>query len=180
MLPTALAPVLSLTTIQSSNSPKPGFNNNGRNNDKQTGRPQARANIAQQRTVSTPHVNQRNQALKSLASGGNGSQQMRNMVNVIHPRQANGSGISVRGAAATPTYTVIAQNFALGTTASDIEAVLCPDSEEAGFLGCRLVASNPTVIAEVRLSNGQFAQDIVDKYNNQKVRCFALEVIEMV
>ncbi|KAF2425238.1 hypothetical protein EJ08DRAFT_663716 [Tothia fuscella] len=148
-----------------SNSPRPSIQGG---NDSRPGRPQApRPNIAKQRTVSTPQLNQRNHALNSFVNGGSGSQQARDQFNVVQPRRANGSEINIRGAAST-TYTVIAQNFALGTTANDIEAVLCPDADAAGLLGCRLIASNPTVIAEVRLTNGDLAQSIVDMYNNQK------------
>jgi hypothetical protein len=140
---------------------------NRRANDLRPGRPQlaARGGLNQKRAVSTPHIAQRNQALASIASGGeHAPQHIRNQVNV----KANGAGISIRGMSST-NYTVIAQNFALGTTAADIEAVLIPDETEAGLVRCRLIASNPTVIAEVVLANKEVADNIIATYNNKKV-----------
>lgn len=126
--------------------------------------------MAQQRSVSTPHLSQRNSALSSIVNGnGNAPHNLRNQVNVI-PRQNNGGGLSIRGMAANNTFTVVAQNFALGTTAADIQEALCPDEFEAGLVRCRLVASNPTVIAEVVLTNEDKAHEIIETYNNRKVR----------
>jgi hypothetical protein len=69
----------------------------------------------------------------------------------------------------TTNYTVIAQNFALGTTAADIEAVLVPDETDAGLIRCRVIASNPTVIAEVVMTNKDVADEIIAMYNNKMV-----------
>lgn len=79
-------------------------------------------------------------------------------------------GINIRGMGEAPaTFTVIAQNFAPGTTAADIEAVLTPEPAEAGLIRCRLVASNPTVIAELVLSKRTTADTIIATFNNKKV-----------
>jgi hypothetical protein len=78
-------------------------------------------------------------------------------------------GINIRGMGEAPTFTVIAQNFAPGTTAADIEAVLAPDPVEAGLVKCRLLASNPTVIAELVFSKRQTAETIIATFNNKKV-----------
>jgi hypothetical protein len=90
-------------------------------------------------------------------------------VNVTQ-RATNGTGISVRGMSeAASVYTVIAQNFAPGTTAADIESVLAPDKEQSGLVRCRLVASNPTVIAELVFTKMDAAEDVIAVYNNKKV-----------
>jgi hypothetical protein len=156
--------------VQASNSPRPnqsnGTNGNRRANELRPGRPQQPARgLNQQRTVSTPHLAQRNKALASIASGGsNASEQLRNQVNL----KTNGAGISIKGVSTT-NYTVIAQNFALGTTAADIEAVLVPDDTDAGLIRCRIIASNPTVIAEVVMTNKEVADEIIATYNNKMV-----------
>lgn len=80
------------------------------------------------------------------------------------------SGINIRGMGEVPAnYTVIAQNFAPGTTAADIEAVLAPEPIEDGLVRCRLVASNPTVIAELVFSKLDTANTIIAMFNNKKV-----------
>lgn len=79
-------------------------------------------------------------------------------------------GINIRGMGEAPsTYTIIAQNFATGTTAADIEAVLAPEPIEDGLIQCRLVASNPTVIAELVFSKISTANSIIATFNNKKV-----------
>jgi hypothetical protein len=159
---------------QASNSPRPNLSNNANGsrkaNDLRPGRPQQQPRpLTQQRTVSTPHLAQRNQALASLIKGGESApQRIRNQANF----KANGAGISIKGMSSN--YTVIAQNFAPGTTAADIEAVLVPDETNAGLVRCRLVASNPTVIAEVVMTNREVAEDIIATYNNKKVRLMPL------
>ncbi|GAB7346207.1 hypothetical protein MBLNU457_4943t1 [Dothideomycetes sp. NU457] len=72
--------------------------------------------------------------------------------------------ISIRGAAGP--YTVIAQNFAPGTTAADIESVMQPIGGDMG--GCRLLASNPTVIAEMIFLDRAGAENVIATFNNKK------------
>ncbi|KAK8231552.1 hypothetical protein HDK77DRAFT_65679 [Phyllosticta capitalensis] len=75
--------------------------------------------------------------------------------------------INIRGRAAPQIATVVASNFAPGTTAADIEAVMA--SEIKGeVLGCRLTSARPTVIAEMQLSERADAEDIIVKFNNRK------------
>jgi hypothetical protein len=63
---------------------------------------------------------------------------------------------------------VIAQNFAPGTTANDIEMVMAPLGDQ-GLTSCRLIASQPTVIAELVFASRDTALAIVEKFNNMKV-----------
>jgi hypothetical protein len=104
-----------------------------------------------------------------LNGGGVAPLNLRNQVNVTQT-PANGAGISIRGMSeVASTFTVIAQNFAPGTTAADIEAVLSPEPADAGLVRCRLVASNPTVIAELVFSKRDTADTIITTFNNKKV-----------
>jgi hypothetical protein len=74
-------------------------------------------------------------------------------------------GFSVRGMG---SCIVVAQNFAPGTTAADIQAVFAP-SRSQGLNSCRLVASSPTVIAELVFESTEAAEVVVAKFNNKMV-----------
>ena len=74
--------------------------------------------------------------------------------------------LNIRGAASGP-YIVVAQNFASGTTAADIESVM---TEVGGQVtSCKLVASNPTVIAEMHFVGKSGAEKVIDTFNGKKV-----------
>jgi hypothetical protein len=74
-------------------------------------------------------------------------------------------GISIRGAAGP--CTVVASNFAPGTTALDISRVMEPVGGE--IISCRLVSSNPTVICEMVFKDRSGAENVVKMFNNRKV-----------
>jgi hypothetical protein len=75
-------------------------------------------------------------------------------------------GMNIKGAASGP-YIVIAQNFAPGTTAADIESVMLDVGGE--MKSCKLVASNPTVIAEMAFLEKSGADSVIDTFNGKKV-----------
>lgn len=80
---------------------------------------------------------------------------------------ANGSSeLNIRGAS-VKTYTVVAQNFAPGTTAADIESVM--QGVSGDVLSCRLIASDPTVIAEMAFPSRDGADSVVATFNNKRV-----------
>lgn len=78
----------------------------------------------------------------------------------------NGGSISIRGAAGGP-YVVMASNFAPGTTAADIESVMRSVGGDLQF--CRLVAAQPTVIAEMGFTNAEDADKVIETFNNKRV-----------
>lgn len=84
-------------------------------------------------------------------------------------RQANTNGpsaeINIRGAAGP--YCVVASNFAPGTTAADIESVMLPIGGD--MAGCRLIASAPTVIAEMLFLDKIGAERVIEMFNNKRV-----------
>jgi hypothetical protein len=82
-------------------------------------------------------------------------------------RSDDAPGFSIRGVAAGGPCTVIASNFAPGTTAADIEAVMVPVGGET--LGCRLISGSPTVMVELQFVNKDGAENVVATFNNQKV-----------
>ncbi|ETN37066.1 uncharacterized protein HMPREF1541_08056 [Cyphellophora europaea CBS 101466] len=83
------------------------------------------------------------------------------------PRPAG--GLTIKGKAGP--WTIIASNFAPGTTAADIEATLSRDALDSdgqnGFLDCRLTSTHPTVSAELVFSERAIADRIISTYNNQ-------------
>jgi hypothetical protein len=83
------------------------------------------------------------------------------------PRNNESTGFSIRGVANTGPFTVIASNFAPGTTAADIEAVMAPHAGET--LGCKLLASSPTVMVELQVVTKEGAENVIATFNNQKV-----------
>lgn len=101
-------------------------------------------------------------ALERTASSSNSA----NQVNVRRPpTQPAGQGITIRGLAGP--YAVMAQNFAPGTTAADIESAMTP---VGGLVSnCRLVKSHPIVIAEIVFENKEGADRVIQTFNNQTV-----------
>jgi hypothetical protein len=86
------------------------------------------------------------------------------------------TGFSIKGVANGGPVTVIASNFASGTTANDIEAVMSPIAQNADseVVSCRLISSTPTVMVELVVDKREGAQTIIDMFNNKKVyfKCF--------
>jgi hypothetical protein len=101
---------------------------------------------------------QRRQSGAAVAANGSG----RN--NNLTPGAAATSGINIRGAAGP--YTVIASNFAVGTTAADIESVMAPIGGE--LVSCRLVTARPTVIAEMEFLDKAGAENVIAMFNGKK------------
>ncbi|KAI1761462.1 hypothetical protein GGR53DRAFT_505596 [Hypoxylon sp. FL1150] len=88
----------------------------------------------------------------------------RNQVNVRQPQALPaGQGITIRGLAGP--FAVMAQNFAPGTTAADIESAMTP---VGGLVtSCRLVKSHPIVIAEIVFESKEGADRVIATFNNQ-------------
>lgn len=73
--------------------------------------------------------------------------------------------MSIRGAAGP--YCVVAQNFAPGTTALDIESVMIPVGGE--MESCRLIPSKSTVMVEMMFFDKAGAENVIATFNNKKV-----------
>ncbi|KAL2134189.1 hypothetical protein VTI74DRAFT_810 [Chaetomium olivicolor] len=72
-------------------------------------------------------------------------------------------GITIRGLAGP--FVVMAQNFAPGTTAADIESAMSP---VGGLItSCRLVKQHPIVIAEIVFESKEGADNVINTFNNQ-------------
>jgi hypothetical protein len=76
------------------------------------------------------------------------------------------SGFNIKGAGGGTQCTVIASNFAPGTTAADIEAVMAPIGGE--LLRCKLISSQPTVMAEMLFADAEGAENVIATFNGKK------------
>ncbi|KAI1505559.1 hypothetical protein F5X99DRAFT_248444 [Biscogniauxia marginata] len=96
---------------------------------------------------------------RTASSPATAQQQM----NVQPPTQPAGQGMSIRGLAGP--FAIMAQNFAPGTTAADIESAMTP---VGGLINsCRLVKTHPLVIAEIVLESKEGADRVIQTFNNQ-------------
>ncbi|KAI8628693.1 hypothetical protein F5Y19DRAFT_436855 [Xylariaceae sp. FL1651] len=97
---------------------------------------------------------------RTTASATNAQQQM----NVFAPpAQPVAHGITIKGLAGP--FAVLAQNFAPGTTAADIESALTP---VGGLISsCRLVKSHPIVIAEIVFESKEGADRVIQTFDKQ-------------
>ncbi|KAI1434918.1 hypothetical protein GGR50DRAFT_660097 [Xylaria sp. CBS 124048] len=73
------------------------------------------------------------------------------------------AGFSIKGLAGP--FAVLAQNFAPGTTAADIESALTPVG--GIIISCRLVKVQPIVIAEIVFDSKEGAERVIDKFDKQ-------------
>jgi hypothetical protein len=108
------------------------------------------------------HAN-RNDRLYSALHGSASSPGLNNQFNIVGAAKPS---ISIRGLAGP--YTVMAKNFALGTTAADIESVMTLVGGVAQ--SCRIVTERPKVIAEIIFESKEGADNVVGTFNNQNVR----------
>ncbi|KAI1168543.1 hypothetical protein F5B18DRAFT_595533 [Nemania serpens] len=96
-------------------------------------------------------------AFTRAAASSTNSQQM----NIADSQQ--GFGFTIKGLAGP--FAVLAQNFAPGTTAADIESALTP---VGGLISsCRLVKTHPIVIAEIVFESKEGADRVIERFDQQ-------------
>ncbi|TGJ80681.1 hypothetical protein E0Z10_g8083 [Xylaria hypoxylon] len=96
-------------------------------------------------------------AFTRTAASSNTAQQM----NIVDSHE--GRGITIKGLAGP--FAVLAQNFAPGTTAADIESALTP---VGGLVNsCRLVKTHPIVIAEIVFESKEGADRVIERFDQQ-------------
>ncbi|TID01341.1 putative RNA-binding protein [Colletotrichum higginsianum] len=72
-------------------------------------------------------------------------------------------GLSIRGLAGP--FAVMAQNFAPGTTAADIESAMTPVGGE--MLSCRIIKTSPLIVAEMVFATKEGGDAVIETFNNQ-------------
>lgn len=79
------------------------------------------------------------------------------------PASGFNRGMTIRGLAGP--FVVMAQNFAPGTTAADIESAMTP---VGGLISsCRLLKTSPIVVAEIVFESKEGAENVIATFNNQ-------------
>ncbi|KFH44164.1 putative RNA-binding protein-like protein [Hapsidospora chrysogenum ATCC 11550] len=73
-------------------------------------------------------------------------------------------GISIRGLAGP--FTVMAQNFAPGTTEADIESAMTPVGGE--MESCRIIKTKPLLIAEMVFVSREGGERVIETFNDKK------------
>lgn len=81
------------------------------------------------------------------------------------PAPAARPGLSIRGLAGP--FAVMAQNFAPGTTAADIESAMTPVGGE--MLSCRILKTTPLLVAEMVFATKEGGDAVISTFNNQTV-----------
>ncbi|KAG7128240.1 putative RNA-binding protein like [Verticillium longisporum] len=76
---------------------------------------------------------------------------------------SKGPGLSIRGLAGP--YAVMAQNFAPGTTAADIESAMTPVGGE--MISCTVIKTQPIIIVEMVFSSKEGGEAVISTFNDQ-------------
>jgi hypothetical protein len=88
-------------------------------------------------------------------------------VNIVKPAApATARGLTIRGLAGP--FCVMAQNFAKGTSAADVESAMTPVG--GPMESCRIVKSEPFILVEMLFSSREGGEKVIETFNNQTVR----------
>ncbi|KAF4442486.1 hypothetical protein FACUT_1986 [Fusarium acutatum] len=100
-------------------------------------------------------------AVDRMDTSGDAPQQ----VNIVKGKggAGNGMGMTIRGLAGP--FTIMAQNFAPGTTAADIESAMTPIGGE--ILSCRIVKSNPFLLFELAFASREGGERVIETFNDK-------------
>lgn len=80
-------------------------------------------------------------------------------------QKAPAKGLSIRGLAGP--FAVMAQNFAPGTTAADIESAMTPVGGE--MVSCEVVKTSPMILVEMVFSSKEGGDAVIEWFNNKTV-----------
>jgi hypothetical protein len=111
-----------------------------------------------------PARGNRGERIYNAIQGSASSPALHNQFNIVSPPKP-APAMSIRGLAGP--YTVIAKNFAPGTTAADIESATTPIGGVA--ISCRILSELPSVMAELIFETKEGADNVVQTFNNQNV-----------
>lgn len=112
------------------------------------------------RTASTSQIDRNTRNFDKFASSlGRNAQPVRD--------NSDGPGFNIRGVANRGPYTVVASNFAQGTTGSDIEQVMAPHGR-GSFISARIITPGPTVMAEIDFETMEGADNVIQIFNGKK------------
>ncbi|TGO69017.1 hypothetical protein BOTNAR_0016g00120 [Botryotinia narcissicola] len=105
----------------------------------------------------------RNDRLAKAFNGSASTPDLNAQYNIVGKSKATKS-MSIKGLAGP--YIVMAENFARGTSAQDIETAMTPVGGPP--LSCRLISDYPRIIAEIIFDTKDGADNVIDTFNNQE------------
>ncbi|KAB8291604.1 hypothetical protein EYC80_006404 [Monilinia laxa] len=106
----------------------------------------------------------RNDRLAKAFNGSASTPNLNAQYNIVGKTKAVTGSLSIKGLAGP--YIVMAENFARGTSAQDIESAM---SSVGGVpLSCRLISTQPKVVAEIIFDSKDGADNVIDTFNNQE------------
>lgn len=93
---------------------------------------------------------------------------VKRQVNVVKSGkpQTRDAGMTIRGLAGP--FAIMAQNFAPGTTAADIESAMTPIGGE--MVSCEIVKTQPFIVVEMVFTSREGGEKVIETFNNQTVR----------
>lgn len=100
-------------------------------------------------------------ALSRVDSSADAAQQVS-----VKPAPAAASSFSIRGIAGP--FCVMAQNFARGTTAADVESAMIPVG--GPMESCKIVKTEPFILVEMLFASKECGERVIETFNNQTVR----------
>lgn len=109
--------------------------------------------------------------LEKVLNGSASSPALASQFNIVSNTKGSG-GISIRGLAGPAT--VMAENFAPGTSAADIESAMTPVG--GPMLKCNVSTFGPTVTAELVFESREGADNVIDQFHDQIVSLQAVPV----
>ncbi|ESZ92969.1 hypothetical protein SBOR_6635 [Sclerotinia borealis F-4128] len=106
----------------------------------------------------------RNDRLAKAFNGSASTPNLNAQYNIVGKSKAPTGSLSIKGLAGP--YIVLAENFAQGTSAQDIESAMAPVG--GAPLSCRLLSDYPKVIAEIIFDSKDGADNVIETFNNQE------------
>lgn len=94
---------------------------------------------------------------------------VKHQVNIVKnggKAQTRDAGMTIRGLAGP--FAVMAQNFAPGTTAADIESAMTPVGGE--MVSCEMVKTQPFIVVEMAFASREGGEKVIETFNNKTVR----------
>lgn len=105
--------------------------------------------------------NKLSSALSRIDSSADAAQQ----VNIVSKPAAAAPSFSIRGIAGP--FCVMAQNFAKGTTAADVESAMTPIGGPMD--SCKVIKTEPFILVEMLFSSKEGGERVIETFNNQTV-----------
>jgi hypothetical protein len=108
---------------------------------------------------------QRNSRLATALDTMDVDPQVQQQVNIAKPAPARPLGLTIKGLAGP--FSVLAQNFAPGTTLADIESAMTPIGGE--IISCSFVKTHPIMVVEMVFASREGGDRVIETFNDKTV-----------